>query len=134
MMSDVCKHCQLAPCVEVCPTGALIYNEFANVYVQQDICNGCANCVMACPFGVLNRSGHPPAQQVQANPLGTSAFVEANRRPRAEVVDNICRSGICSRSGLRHIQLTDEDRRAVLGPKTFQHVADILRADRQHRR
>ena len=31
MMSDVCKHCQHAPCVEVCPTGALIYNEFAMV-------------------------------------------------------------------------------------------------------
>ena len=28
MMSDVCKHCAHAPCQEVCPTGALIYNEF----------------------------------------------------------------------------------------------------------
>ncbi len=56
MMSDVCKHCQLAPCQEACPTGAIIYNEFGNVYVQQDICNGCASCVVACPFGVLNRS------------------------------------------------------------------------------
>jgi formate dehydrogenase iron-sulfur subunit len=56
MMSDVCKHCQLAPCYEACPTGAIIYNEFGNVYVQQDICNGCASCVVACPFGVLNRN------------------------------------------------------------------------------
>jgi len=56
MMSDVCKHCAHAPCQEVCPTGALIYNEFDNVYVQQDICNGCANCVVACPFGVLSRN------------------------------------------------------------------------------
>ncbi|KAA6463208.1 4Fe-4S dicluster domain-containing protein [Acidobacteria bacterium AB60] len=56
MMSDVCKHCQHAPCVEVCPTGALIYNEFGNVYVQQDVCNGCANCVVGCPFGVIARN------------------------------------------------------------------------------
>ncbi len=56
MMSDVCKHCQHAPCVEVCPTGALIYNEFGNVYVQQDVCNGCANCVVGCPFGVISRN------------------------------------------------------------------------------
>lgn len=56
MMSDVCKHCADAPCQEACPTGSLIYNEFGNVYVQQDVCNGCAYCVAACPFGVLDRS------------------------------------------------------------------------------
>ena len=56
MMSDVCKHCAAAPCQEVCPTGSLIYNEFGNVYVQQDICNGCGYCVAACPFGVIARN------------------------------------------------------------------------------
>jgi formate dehydrogenase iron-sulfur subunit len=56
MMSDVCKHCVTAPCQQACPTGALIQNEFINVYVQPDICNGCAYCVAACPFGVLTRS------------------------------------------------------------------------------
>ena len=56
MMSDVCKHCAQAPCQEACPTGSLIYNEFGNVYVQQDICNGCASCVAACPFGVIDRN------------------------------------------------------------------------------
>jgi formate dehydrogenase iron-sulfur subunit len=54
--SDVCKHCSAAPCQEVCPTGALIYNQFQAVYVQQDVCNGCGYCVVACPFGVLGRS------------------------------------------------------------------------------
>jgi len=53
--SDVCKHCTAAPCQEACPTGALIYNEFGNVYVQQDVCNGCGYCVSACPFGVIGR-------------------------------------------------------------------------------
>ncbi len=56
MMSDVCKHCEDAPCVKSCPTGALIYNEFGDVYLQADICNGCGYCVAACPFGVLGRS------------------------------------------------------------------------------
>ncbi|MFL5732866.1 MAG: 4Fe-4S dicluster domain-containing protein [Chloroflexia bacterium] len=54
--SDVCKHCTAAPCQEVCPTGALIRNEFDDVYLQQDVCNGCGYCVSACPFGVLGRS------------------------------------------------------------------------------
>jgi formate dehydrogenase iron-sulfur subunit len=56
MMSDVCKHCVAAPCQQACPTGAIIHNEFANVYIQPDICNGCAYCVSACPFGVITRS------------------------------------------------------------------------------
>src|SRR6266436_3915933 len=45
MMSDVCKHCDNAPCQEACPTGALFRTEFDTVVVQQDICNGCGYCV-----------------------------------------------------------------------------------------
>ncbi|MDG2384600.1 MAG: 4Fe-4S dicluster domain-containing protein [Pirellulaceae bacterium] len=56
MMSDVCKHCVTAPCQQACPTGSLIQNEFENIYVQQDICNGCSYCVAACPFGVIGRA------------------------------------------------------------------------------
>ena len=56
MMSDVCKHCHNAPCLEVCPTGALFKTEFDTVVVQQDICNGCGYCVPACPFGVVDLS------------------------------------------------------------------------------
>ena len=54
MMSDVCKHCHNAPCLEACPTGALFKTEFDTVVVQQDICNGCGYCVPACPFGVVD--------------------------------------------------------------------------------
>ena len=54
MMSDVCKHCHNAPCLEACPTGALFRTEFDTVVVQQDICNGCGYCQPACPFGVID--------------------------------------------------------------------------------
>jgi formate dehydrogenase iron-sulfur subunit len=56
MMSDVCKHCVTAPCQQACPTGAILHNEFENVYIQPDICNGCSYCVAACPFGVITRA------------------------------------------------------------------------------
>ena len=53
MMSDVCKHCVQAGCLEVCPTGAITRTEFDTVYIQQDVCNGCRYCVAGCPFGVI---------------------------------------------------------------------------------
>jgi formate dehydrogenase iron-sulfur subunit len=53
MMSDVCKHCNQASCMDVCPTGAIIRTEFDTVFIQQDVCNGCRNCISACPFGVI---------------------------------------------------------------------------------
>jgi formate dehydrogenase iron-sulfur subunit len=58
MMSDVCKHCHNAPCLEACPTGSLFKTEFDTVVVQQDICNGCGYCVPACPFGVIDVNLH----------------------------------------------------------------------------
>jgi formate dehydrogenase iron-sulfur subunit len=56
MMSDVCKHCVHAPCLEVCPTGAIMRTEFDTVYIQAPACNGCRDCVSACPFGVIHMS------------------------------------------------------------------------------
>jgi formate dehydrogenase iron-sulfur subunit len=54
-MSDVCKHCTNAGCLDACPTGALIRTEFGSVVLQPDVCNGCGYCVPACPFGVVDK-------------------------------------------------------------------------------
>ena len=54
LMSDVCKHCVRAGCLEVCPTGAIIRTEFDTVVIQSDTCNGCRDCISACPFGVID--------------------------------------------------------------------------------
>jgi formate dehydrogenase iron-sulfur subunit len=55
MMSNVCKHCTHAACLDVCPTGALLRTEFGTVVVQEDICNGCGYCIPACPYGVIDQ-------------------------------------------------------------------------------
>jgi len=53
--SDVCKHCEHAGCLEACPTGSIVRTEFGGVFIQPDVCNGCGYCVVACPFGVVDR-------------------------------------------------------------------------------
>jgi formate dehydrogenase iron-sulfur subunit len=55
MMSDVCKHCKHASCMDVCPTGAIIRTEFDSVFIQSDVCNGCRNCIAACPYDVITQ-------------------------------------------------------------------------------
>jgi formate dehydrogenase iron-sulfur subunit len=54
LMSDVCKHCKHASCMDVCPTGAIIRTEFDTVFIQEDVCNGCRNCIAACPYDVID--------------------------------------------------------------------------------
>jgi formate dehydrogenase iron-sulfur subunit len=56
MFSDVCKHCKQASCMEVCPTNAIVRTEFNTVFIRQDVCNGCRDCISACPFGVIGFS------------------------------------------------------------------------------
>jgi formate dehydrogenase iron-sulfur subunit len=63
MMSDVCKHCTHASCLEVCPTGAIMRTEFDTVYIQPDVCNGCRDCIAACPYGVIEMNKHTGVAQ-----------------------------------------------------------------------
>src|SRR5918992_1318884 len=63
MMSDVCKHCTHASCLEVCPTGSIIKTEFDTVYIQPDVCNGCRDCIAACPYDVITMDEHTGVAQ-----------------------------------------------------------------------
>ncbi len=47
-----CLHCDDAPCVTVCPTGASYKRaEDGIVLVNEDACIGCSLCAWACPYG-----------------------------------------------------------------------------------
>ena len=49
-----CRHCDPAPCVQVCPTGALHRDSFNNsVLVEYVKCIDCAMCALVCPFDII---------------------------------------------------------------------------------
>lgn len=57
-----CLHCEDAPCVTVCPTGASYKRaEDGIVLVNEDWCIGCGLCAWSCPYGAREMD---PAEQV----------------------------------------------------------------------
>jgi Fe-S-cluster-containing dehydrogenase component len=53
-----CLHCESAPCVTVCPTGASYKRaEDGIVLVNEDACIGCGLCAWACPYGAREMDG-----------------------------------------------------------------------------
>lgn len=55
-MSDSCKHCSDAACMNVCPVEAYERTELGNVLLRQDKCVGTKLCNKACPYGVVKYS------------------------------------------------------------------------------
>ncbi|MGC8719749.1 MAG: 4Fe-4S dicluster domain-containing protein [Thermodesulforhabdaceae bacterium] len=52
----VCRHCEDAPCVRSCRTGALTQDPITRIVTHNpERCIGCWLCAMTCPYGVINR-------------------------------------------------------------------------------
>lgn len=55
-----CRHCDPAPCLQVCPSGAITRDDgLGLVLVEPKRCIGCAMCAVVCPFDVI--TFHPLA-------------------------------------------------------------------------
>lgn len=52
----VCRQCEDAPCVSVCPTGAMHQREDTINVCNLQQCIGCWMCALTCPFGAIGRN------------------------------------------------------------------------------
>ncbi len=50
IQSQRCNHCEDAPCVDACPTGASHFGSGGTIQVNADKCTGCKACMAACPY------------------------------------------------------------------------------------
>ena len=69
-LPTLCNHCEDAPCVTACPSGALKRRDDGIVIADEDVCIGSRACMAACPYGAIHFHD------------GRAAV--SGRRPRAE--------------------------------------------------
>ncbi len=50
LISGRCQHCDDAPCISYCPSGASYKRDDGSVLVDREICSGCEMCVSVCPY------------------------------------------------------------------------------------
>jgi tetrathionate reductase subunit B len=66
----MCQHCETAPCVDVCPTGASFKRKDGIALVDKHICIGCRYCMMACPFKARSFVHEKVTDQTLSAPRG----------------------------------------------------------------
>lgn len=48
-----CQHCEDAPCLKACPTGAISKGIGGTVVIDYTVCDASGECVNACPYGAI---------------------------------------------------------------------------------
>ena len=89
---SVCFQCPKPDCLEACPEEAIYKNERGVVVVNAAKCDGCGDCVTACPYGMIEQyssgkafkcdlCGGSPACVIECN-FGALLFKEPDKISR----------------------------------------------------
>jgi electron transport protein HydN len=96
-----CHHCEDAPCLQSCLTGALVRREGA-VLVNRAKCIGCRNCALACPFGAISIASSEMLAGKDTAPIFKCDLCEGTGRETPACV------GACPNEALRVVDTVRE--------------------------
>jgi Fe-S-cluster-containing dehydrogenase component len=48
-----CLHCSHPQCQDACPVGAISTREDGIAIINEELCNGCKDCIEGCPYGAM---------------------------------------------------------------------------------
>jgi Fe-S-cluster-containing hydrogenase component 2 len=65
LVPSACRHCDDPKCMNACPTGALKRRPEGEIYFQYDMCIGCGNCAIACPYDNIAMIDTPTFDRAQ---------------------------------------------------------------------
>jgi CRP-like cAMP-binding protein/Fe-S-cluster-containing hydrogenase component 2 len=77
LVPAACRHCNDPKCMNSCPTGAIKRRPEGEIYFQYDMCIGCGNCAIACPFdniAMIETARFDQAQARKAEATGRQGF------------------------------------------------------------
>lgn len=89
-----CRHCEPAPCIQVCPTAA-ISRDVAHdlVLIDEARCIDCAMCAMVCPFDVLTFHVVSDAPGAHVVAVKCDGCADRVRRGEVPACVEVCKTG-----------------------------------------
>ena len=127
----MCQHCDDAPCVDVCPTGASFKRADGIVLVDRHTCIGCRYCMLACPYKARSFVHEDVTDQQPWAPRGKGT-VEACTlcAPRIDAGQKPACVEACTRDGQGAMTFGDlNDPDSEIRRKLAAYPAVQLRAD-----
>lgn len=131
----MCQHCESAPCVDVCPTGASFKRADGIVLVNKHTCIGCRYCMMACPYKARSFIHETLTNQKPSAPRGKgtveSCTLCVHRVDRDEDLQPAC-AVACTDEAHSAILFGDlNDPESEISTKIKEAGASQIRADLQ---
>ena len=77
-VTDGCQGCLAHPCQEVCPKGAISFDQYGKSIIDQDKCIKCGKCIQACQYNAIIKQTRPCSSACGMGAIGSDEFGRAD--------------------------------------------------------